>query len=281
MSIQERQNSPESIRRLSAQRYLYSLAKRVRSVSMLTIGGVAIVGLVASATGVKHYAQYVSVAILLSWLFDQVLLLTRERAHRLEAATIQEAFDCFVLDLAWPLHRGIQPPTSDRVNQLAMAADHNTGELENWYPLDEMPSNPMLAKIRCQRTNFWWDADLREQWVKCVSWTFYILFALLIVLAVLTGLTVAELVAVMVSGIRVLAWVLNECYSQTSAIRRLRGVHSFISDFREDRLPSAADIRGVQDVAFEHRCSAPPVPDWFYRHHRNTHETQARGRFRA
>ena len=281
MSIQERQNTPESIRRLSAQRHLYSCAKRIRSVSILTIGAVAILGLIASAISNKQYAQYVSVVILLSWFFDQMFLATRERARRTEAATIQEAFDCFVLDLAWPHYKGIQPPTRDRVDQLAAAAQHATEELKDWYSTDVMSSNPMLTKIRCQTENFWWDADLRERWLSCVTWFFSALFASLIALAVYTGLTVAELVAIMISGIRVLAWGQSEYYSQTSAIKRLRKVHSFISDFCEDRLPSAADIRGVQDVAFEHRCSALPVPDWFYQRHRDTHEMQARWRYRT
>ena len=278
MSIQERQNSRRSLALLAAQRCLYARAKRMRSAAVIIVIAVAVLGLVASVVNNHQFAQLLPAIVLLSWLFDQRVLTTRERAARTEAATIQEAFDCFVLDLPWPAYKGIQLPTEDRVRQVAMAATakHKT-LLENWYPPDAIPADPILARLHCQRTNLWWDVDLRRKWIAFVQTVFWGLLVLLVLLSASTGLTVAKFVAILASNIRVIAWGLNERDSQASAIERLVGIHSFVSSFRPERPPSTADIRGIQDSVFDHRCSTPPIPDSLYWWYRRRQEKEAGG----
>ena len=278
MSIQERQNQPRALGLLAAQRYLYSRAKMFRNVTIAVVLVAAILSLVASVIDNKHFAQSLTVFVLLSWAFDQLVLAAKERAARTEAATIQEAFDCFVLDLSWPSYKGIQPPTEDRIRQLTTRAKKkHTRSLENWHQLNDIPDDPILARLHCQRTNFWWDVNLRNKWITSIQIIFCVLLALLVLLSVPTGLTVAKLLAILTSNIRVLAWGLNERASQASAIKRLNGIHSFLSKSPERTPPSIADVRGIQDTLFEHRCSAPPIPDRFYWWHRPRQEREAGG----
>lgn len=278
MSIQQRQNRSHSLALLAAQRYLYSRAKRMRNAAIAIVVGVAALGLVGSVANSQQFAQLFPCLVLLSWLFDQRVLATRERDCRTEAATIQEAFDCFVLDLPWPSYRGIQPPTTDRVRQLAAgAAARDVSALENWYPPNPIRANPMLAKLHCQRTNCWWDVNLRRKWIGFVSTILCGLFVLLVVVSAATGLTVAKVVAILASNIRVIAWGLKERDNQALAIERLTCIHSFVSSFGVEQPPSAADVRGVQDAVFDHRRSTAPIPDWFYWWHREVQEGEARG----
>ncbi len=276
MSIQERQNLSHSLTLLAAQRQLYSRAKRMRNVAITIVLGVATLGLVGSMVDSQQFTQFFPSVVLLSWLFDQRVLATRERDLRTEAATIQEAFDCLVLDLSWPSYRGIQPPTTDRVRQLAAAAK-DVGTLKNWYPPNAIPVDPMLAKLHCQRTNCWWDVSLRRKWRSFLWTVLWGLFVLLIVVSAATGLTVAKVVAILASNIRVMAWGLSERDKQASAIERVADIHSFVSSFGAEQPPSAADVRGVQDAVFDHRRSTPPLPDWFYWWHRETQEREAGG----
>lgn len=278
MSIHERQNRPQSLALLAAQQHLYSRAKGIRNVAIAVVLGVAILGLVASAVDNRHFTHVLPSLVLLSWFFDQRVLTTRERAALAEAAQMQEAFDCFVLDLPWPSCKGIERPTDDRVKQLAVArAKRNVRPLENWYPPSAIPTDPILAKVHCQRTNCWWEINLRRKWVGLGRMVFWGLLAVLLLLSASTGLTVAKLVGILASNIRVVAWGLNERDDQAAAIERLVGIHSLVSGFRADRLPSAAEIRGIQDAVFDHRRVAPPIPDWFYGWHRYAQEVEASG----
>ena len=278
MSIQERQNRPRSLTLLAAQRYLYSHAKKYRNATFALILINVALGLIASGVDNKHLAQSLTVFVFLFWAVDKLVLAAKERNARTEAATIQEMFDCLVLDLPWPSYKGIQQPTEDRLRQLETlsAKEKFTRNLENWYSLSGIPDDPILARLRCQRTNFWWDVDLRRRWRNWINGTFVAFLVLLIVFAGLTGLTVVKLIAILASGFRALAWGLNEHNSQSAAIKRLNAIHSFLSK-PGGTPPSIVDVRGVQDALFEHRRSVPPIPDWFYWWHRPRQEKEVGG----
>ena len=94
-------------------------------------------------------------------------------------------------------------------------------------------------------------------------------------LAVVTGITVAKLVAIVASNIRVLAWGLDEINNQAEASRRIGGIHRHLSNLFGQNHILPFDIRIVQDEIFEHRRSNPPVPDWFYWWKRDSQELEA------
>ena len=276
MNIHERQNQRQSLALLAAQRYLYSRAKGIRNVAIVVVLSLAVLGLVAAVVDNQYVAHFLPPLVLLSWFFDQRVFATKEHALRTEAATIQEAFDCIVLDLPWPSYKGLHRPTDDRVRQLAMAAT-DAGPLANWYPPDSIPTDPMMARLHCQRTNCWWDVNLRKKWNGLLRTLFWVLLVVLVLLSASTGVTVAQLTAVFASNIRVIAWGYSERDNQNSAIERLTGIHSFTSSFSAEHPPSIVEIRGVQDAVFDHRRSAPPLPDWFYWWHRRVQEEEAGG----
>ena len=278
MSIQERQNQPESLAKLAAQRLLYSRAKRMRNIGIALILVVVILGLVASVVENQKFSYFVLFAALITWFLDQQGLKRRESASKKEAATIQEDFDCFVLDLPWPAQKGIQHPTPDRVQQLAIEAKSKpkiSEGLRDWYPPDSIPDDPTLSKIHCQRMNCWWDVNLRSRWSKVLKVSFWIFAFLALCLSVLTEITVAKLVAIIASNIRALAWGLGEIKDQAEAIKRIGRIHHYLSRFSDENSPSPSDIRSIQDEIFEHRRLNPPVPDWFYWRKRDSQEQEA------
>ena len=278
MSIQERQNQPESLAKLAAQRLLYRYSKQMRNLSVIVV---VLLGASALAIAIaeSQTASYViTVIVLASWLLDELVLKEREKAFKAEGATIQEDFDCFVLDLPWPAHKGVQHPTPDRVNQLSIVAKRTprvSEKLENWYTPDAIPHDPILAKIHCQRMNCWWDLSLRRRWTMAIKIVFLGVVVVALFLAIITGVTVAKLVALTVSGIRILAWGIGETKAQNAAIKRIERIHGYLIELlsKEPRNPS--DIRSAQDEIFEHRRSNPPVPDWFYWRKREDQELEA------
>ena len=112
MSIQEKQNHPESLAKLAAQRLLYQRAKWMRNIGMALILLIAIGGLAASVMENQSFGHFFPLIALAMWFVDQQVLKRKEIAFKTEAATIQEDFDCFVLDLPWPSHKGSSVPRS-------------------------------------------------------------------------------------------------------------------------------------------------------------------------
>ena len=278
MSIQKRQNQPESLAKLAAQRLLYRRAKWTRIIGMVLILLVVILGLAASVVEDQGFSYIVSLIALATWFLDQQGLKRRESAFKTEAATIQEAIDCFVLNLPWPSQKGIQYPTSDRVKQLASKAANKrkiSEGLDSWYIPSSIPEDPILSKIHCQRMSCWWDVNLRRRWINVLKVSFWAFAALVICLSVLTEITVAKFIAIIASNIRVLAWGLGEIKDQAEAIERIDRIHHYLSIFSDERSPSQYDIQSIQNEIFEHRRSNPPVPDWFYWQKRDSQELEA------
>ena len=69
MTIQERQNQPESLAKLAAQRLLYSRAKRMRNIGMVLILVVVILGLVASLVEKQGFSYFVLLVALITLVF--------------------------------------------------------------------------------------------------------------------------------------------------------------------------------------------------------------------
>lgn len=278
MSIQKKQNLPESLDKLAAQRLLYRCAKKVHNLGFFLTILVGILVILASFVENITFSHIVTLVAIVTWSLDQIVLKSWESSRKKEAATIQEEFDCSVLDLSWPGHKGIERPTPDRIRQLAVIAKNVpevSANLKDWYPPDVIPKDPVLAKIHCQRINCWWDVNLRSKWSTTLKVAFGILVGLVIFLAIITGITVAKLTTLTASFLRVLAWGVGEIKAQSADKERADRIHQYISKFCKKNMPSPSDIRSIQDEIFEHRRLNTSVPDWFYRRNRDRQESEA------
>ena len=278
MSIQEKQNTPESLTKLVAKGVLYRRAKWVRNLSFLLVALVGILVISVLAVENATFSHVVTLFALATWFLDQIVLKSWESALKKEAATIQEEFDCFVLDLSWPEHKGIDHPTDDRIKHLAAIPGNKSkvnDNLRNWYTPKAIPDDPALAKVRCQRMNCWWDVNLRRKWKTglIVVGCFFVMLTILV--AVVTGTLVAELITLVTSNLRILAWGIGEIQAQSAAIEHVDRIHRYLSTFSDEKRPSEFNVRSVQDEIFEHRHSNPPVPDWLYWRGRDVQELEA------
>jgi hypothetical protein len=96
--ISDRQNEPQSIRLLAAQRQIYIEAKRRRLWRSVVISVVALGGLAVGAVWVGGQALLVAlggVLVLVDWLVASPLQTRKTR----QAANVQEQFDTYVLGL--------------------------------------------------------------------------------------------------------------------------------------------------------------------------------------
>ena len=278
MSIQERQNLPESLDKLAAQRLLYRRAKIVRNFGMLLAFVIAIMALVGAFIQSKDFSYGVAFTALFTWFLDQFVLKEIEAKSKREAAAIQEDFDCVVLDIPWPRHKREKRPTHDRVKQLATLARKNPDiakNLEDWYTPDGLPEAEALAKVHCQRMNSWWDINLRKRWRTVLTVSFWAFVAVAILVSIFTGITVAKFMALVVSTLRILAWGITELKGQGTAIKNVQGIHQMLDEVETESSITPGQIRCFQDEIFEHRRTNPPVPEWFFWLNRDRQEAEA------
>lgn len=278
MSIRERQNSQWSLDRLVAQRLLYRQVKSVenwRLASLAFVAALLLWGLVAEG-GPLIPATTVVVFL---WVLDQVVLIRCTGRMKEEAAAIQEDFDCFVLDIPWPEHCGVERPTADRVRELAKRGRKipAVGEsVEDWYG-DDIPVEALAARLHCQRFNCWWDGRLRREWICLMGSAALLLGAASIAIAALFGVSVLQVVLAVAAGLRLLAWLFTEYRDQEVAKKRMEKLHGYLSRADAQAGPTAlCDVRLVQAAIFEHRRTCPTVPDWFFRLRRDAHEAMGR-----
>lgn len=278
MSIPNRQNCPEALQQLEATSFLYHCAKWVRNLGFFQVILVGSLMFAVFAAKNDAFSEVVTFGAMLTWLIDQIVLKTQECRLKKEAAIIQEEFDCFVLDLPWPEYKGVSHPTPDRIKHLASKARNVpkiVDKLKDWYTPDAIPSDPDQARVHCQRINCWWDVSLRRKWktfLRVIVWSFV---AATILVAIVTGITVAELTALAASNFRLLAWGSSEIGEQSAAIDQIDGIHRYVSSLSSEERISPTVCRQIQDEIFEHRCFNPPVPNWFYRLNRDKQELEA------
>lgn len=278
MSIQERQNLPESLEKLAAQRLVYRRAKLVRNVGMVAVLVVAVFALVGAVMQNKDFNYGVTLVALITWFVDQFVLKEWEASFKKEAATIQEDFDCSVLEIPWATHKRVKRPSADRVKQLAAQARKHPKVVKNlrdWYTPSAIPDDPMLAKVHCQRMNCWWDVNLRDLWRMVLSIAFWVFATIAVLLAIVTGITVAKFVALLSAALRVLAWGVGELRGQKSAAKSVREMHELLGQVGDASNVTDSQLRCFQDEIFEHRKTNPPVPEWFFWLNRDRQESDA------
>ncbi len=278
MSIRARQNLSESLEKLAAQRFLYRRAKGIRNFSLLLVLVIAFLALTGVVIQIEGFSSAITLAVLFTWFFDQLCLQEWEGRTKREAAAIQEDFDCFVLDMPWPSHKRAKRPTGDRVAQLATSANKNlkiAKDLKDWYTPHAIPKSKTLAQVYCQRMNCWWDANIRDRWQTVLIVSFFGFSITAIILAILTGITVAMFVALIASAIKILAWGIAELKAQSAATKNAQRLHHMLDEAGSDSSLTSAQIRCFQDEIFEHRRTSPLVPDWFFWLNRNRQEAKA------
>jgi hypothetical protein len=281
MNIIERQELPENIELLAAQKNIYSRAKNIIGVQMLLSVPVALCA--AITTIVKPELNgYIALWGILIVVFELFVFTPWVKKLQDNAARIQELFDTKVLGLNWnEISVGKRPEPElihEEANKYGIVEVEITG-LRNWYPLaiDGIPE--IFGIIICQRSNVWWDARMRRKYtlairVILVSIAFgvigYGLYEKKEMFEFLAFI-VAPLAATYVFGYR-------QMTEHGEAADRLDMLKSFSEKIWSDALAGKdvvtlmLESRALQDQIFEHRKKNPPIFDFLFRWFRDGNE---------
>lgn len=182
-----RQNEDLQLRRLAAQRRLYSRAKHFLAWQMVTTVALVVIWsvLVLWNRRLEVWAALYGVAAM---VIDFAVLTPLQHSLKEKAAGFQEAFDCYVLALPWQeIKAGPEPnvETLTEWSQLPSRTDFDTLKLRNWYPLEADALPIQIGRIVCQRANCWWDSCLRRRYANWIVASISLIFVLTAAIALI------------------------------------------------------------------------------------------------
>lgn len=309
-SIPELQNQEEHIKQLAAQRELYAEAKTTLKWQMFLTIGLGIIfslsailikekGLeprVASAAAfvsplfVKPFGTQEFIAIfekvlaflsMLIALLDVLKLEPRQKRLAQQAAKIQEAFDCDVLDMPWQELKVGNRPEQELINEKAHKHG-NTSGLKNWYSPSVAQVPLVIARLLCQRANIWWDAGLRRRYAAWVSFGLPSILVLLVCFGLYRGMSLSGFVfSVLIPMMPAFWWGIREYKKQQETASTLDRLHrearklwekALKREFTDEQLKQAS--RDLQNEIYDHRRSASFIFDWIYKRLRKKDEEQ-------
>lgn len=283
MNINLRQNSEWNLKRLAAQRQLYSQAKKVMIIQFV-LSGIFTVSLAISGSLIdeKYLVYTVLVAVIIVFL-DELLLSKKIDRIKEEAAKIQEEFDCDVLQLQHNDIKFINTSMLEIIQEkskMYISKHNNYDALLNWYPGIDEAENRYYSLI-CQATNCWWNQTLRKKYSEFLIFILTAVFLVLLFIAIIKGITVAAFIMSVFSPILpacVLIYKITR--DNCKAIRNLNHMKVKLDEiiiriksgnsYSDGQLTN--DLRCLQDMIFDNRSSSPLIPDKLYFRHRNRYE---------
>lgn len=273
------QNEPHQLKRLAAQRQLYSRAKRILLWQLIAAVPVTI-ALAILANAFPATKVYVSCWGIGLFLLDLFVLMPVQKQLREDAAGIQELFDCDVLQLPYSVVKGkpqIDPELISEQSRKYPAEKMPT--VENWYPaaIAELPLS--IGRIVCQRTNCWWDSQQRRKFVTAVTVFLVAVFLLLLAMALPYGLTMEDFLLQVLFPLAPLFFIgLRQIYEQKEAAKRLDKLKLFCNKLWEEALAGQDDeelthrSRCLQDEIYNNRRQSPLFPDKVYSYFQQQYE---------
>jgi hypothetical protein len=279
--IIELQNKPQAIKQLAAQAALYSAAKTVFSVQlMLSVPVVVVVALVALALDKqwfglpkKDIAHLIGASGMFFALLDVFVWNPIISDYREKAAKIQQAFDSSVLGLPWNEIAYEKRPDPEDIEVWAKKNrfyTNGSNRYADWYRAEvrELPAE--VARLVCQRSNCWWDMDLRRRYNRIVYALGGILFATLVGIAIglnctaetFFGFVIAPLMPFMTTGPKLVL-------DNRDAISRLESMKSVLDgawnqivqgSITEHELTVLSN--DIQGGIFNNRKQNPLIFDW-------------------
>jgi hypothetical protein len=280
--ISDRQNTPDNLQLLAAQRVFYVKAKRLAAIQAWLAAMVPIVAAAMTAFCPKT-AGWAAILGIGTALADTWFLDPKQSEWRKWGANTKEKFDCAVLVIAHNEALEGSCPTPEDIFEAEQEYRPNPKvPLPDWYPKKATELPLALGRLVCQRTNLWWDSKLRRRYRGRVAIILVIITAASFLFGFAKHWSLEQFVlAVLAPLFPALMWAGREYRRQTDGaaeLDRLRDTterlwnHMLQSGVSEAEIESSA--RPLQDAILVSRRERATVFDWIYRRLREKQEDQ-------
>ena len=276
------QNEQTQLERLSAQRELYSFAKKLYVIQL--IGNVPIPVILSLLALFIHQLDAIAAAYGITFFLVDILIITPviPKTKR-KAASIQELFDCDVLQIENSPLKTAKDITVEEVLTNYNAHEKiksNVEKVRDWYPKEIGEVNIGIARLICQRTNCWWDSKIRGKYCSLVKGISIVIPVILIIIGVARDLKFESIMLISSALIPFFQFCSKEFNDNMDACERLDKAHSYIASLWESVLNKSVDVsklsnksRSIQDEIFELRSKSPLILDGIYNRFRENDES--------
>ncbi len=281
--INTRQNEPESIDKLAAQKQIYSDAKKrigwylVLSIPVMILLNTVVKPLFlkdALGLGKIDLTDYIAVFALLLTIFELALVKPKVSQLKEKAAKIQEELDCYVLDIEWnEILCGNKPCGSD-VRTFADKSDlkgNDRSKLSDWYTTGVEQVDSVRAALLCQNENLGWDINQRQKYVKLVSGA---LLAFLVVTFCAGFYADSSLKAIIMSvvipSLPFISYAITNYHENHEAIEKKRALKAATEKVDAIANPTSKYVRNIQNLIYLNRANNCLIFDWFYEWYRDS-----------
>lgn len=274
-SIKEKQEFPQNMKLLKAQRTIYAKAKKIyRWQLSITIVVVVILNFVKlfqkdiTETDLTPYIALISITIT---LVDLLFLSGYLSKFKKDAAKVQELFDCSVYDMDWNETNSGEKPENWVAEEASKKYVHNPkAPLTNWYHIDLDGLTHEESILRCQETNLEYDRKLRYHFkndctITCLA-------------VVITSFVIATIVNTSVKGyltnfiaptLPLMVILLKIILDNQKSVKSLEEVRKAARKLRNAGVkPSMNQLRQVQDKLYCSRKDSTLIPENYYQYRR-------------
>src|SRR5690606_14564461 len=272
--ILKKQNQANHIDDLLAQKIVYSKAKNHQGflIFITVLFPILISITIKLDPNLIDQSSYIfALYLVAAAIGEKILEKIVERLKNI-AASIQEQFDCEVLDI--PKNETINSMFIDKeyIRRYSKKARKNGKLIEkvkNWYSLNLKKVKTNIASLLCQRTNITYDYSIRKRYRNAVLILTILTFTTLFLIALLNDLTLKTfLIEVVLPSIPVLMFAYKEINSNVESIDNLNHLRHLIeSKLNEVNIKSKIDealLRKIQDRIYHNRILSPLIPDFIY-----------------
>ena len=272
--ILEKQNEPMFLQYLAAQRQLYNEEKGLISIWMVVSTLIALLGSssLAFLSPIAAFITLGAILVLLGELYTYYII--RKRGET--AASIQELFDCELLEIPWNDYGSQKPKMETIVDAAARYQKQATPEevktLINWYESDLADLPMHKARIVCQQENIRWDKRLRQEYIRWMIIALFIIALLLVIISIVANWSARDFFSgPVLLMLPVFALGIKHINDHYKAIARLIELNVHVDNLLRvaeqgnmDPAVVTQQSRQLQDQIFRHRAENPPVFNWFY-----------------
>lgn len=272
--ITTKQNNPNLIELLKAQRVAYSQCKKFQIFDVVSV----IIAILFPLLTLK-YPNYQNAINAFGVLWTASYLLTEvyRKNKTTQGAIIQEQFDTELYNIKWNEVLCKDKANIDTIQDLA--SKYSKNDLQNWYStkIDNTLPNE-ISILLCQRINFSWEISQRQKFVTFLSIIAILYYGIYIVIGFKNNVGFFDLLVMLSPSISFLVYSVLNVISLRSHVKSKNETLKFIDreleKFKQSRtsLPTSETLRQIQDVIFTERTVPEKVPDWFYRLNKSKNE---------
>lgn len=280
--IGDRQNIPDNLQLLAAQRVFYAKAKKLAATQAWLAATVPIIASAMTAFYPKT-AGWTAILGIGAALADTWFLDPKQSEWRKCGANTQEKFDCAVLVIVHNEALEGSCPTPEEIFEAEQEYRPSPkAPLPDWYPKKATELPLALGRLVCQRTNMWWDSKLRRRYRRLVLITLVIITAASFLFGFANHWSLEQFVlAVLAPLFPALMWAGREYKRQTDGAAELDRLRDTTERLWKQMLQSSvseAEIelraRALQDAILVGRRERATVFEWIYRRLRKKQEDQ-------